>query len=188
MRKTVLSALVLLCLAGCKMHDDYTGEPFIHLEYTMNGEHCVYEDWGRTERSFLGSYYAPISGGDGLNYWEPADNQGYILFTLNNKHLSFQLMDNQPYFVDGRRYQFKPADESGSFPCSIYKPVEIRIDEGWFSFTRYTTEPYCRYDIHFECRGVKDDQSYEVTEGIIQVGRRFQHNDVKGLIKKEEEL
>ena len=48
-------------------------------------------------------------------------------------------------------------------------------------------EPYCRYEVRFEftCQG--EQRTFEITDGIIQVGRRFQA-DIKSLIKSPDEL
>ena len=174
-----------MCLSGCRLHDKYTGEPFIHLEYTVEGEHFVYEDWGVLwgPRSF-----GARSGGGGLQSRKIDANESQARFGLVTDYITLWLPCDWRFFTDGKRYEYK-ADPQSNRPntCILDIPENsARMTKGWYTLTRNSTEPYCTYEVHFEftCRG--EQREFEVTDGIIQVGRRFQENGVESLIKNEE--
>ena len=179
MRKLWTLAFALLCLTGCRLHDDYTGEPFIRLEYTVNGEHFIWEDWGYVHSYILSSEFISNSHG-GLFLNDVNKENCFTVFQLANSYLSFELNSPEQCFYEGLRYEL---DSRSSF--SIRKPDALTFTGGWFFFTRHTVEPYCKFDMHFEFWGTQNGHTYRVTEGVIQVGRRFQRTDISNLIKKE---
>ena len=184
MRSIIAILIAAVCLAACRPDNTYTGEPYIHMEYTVDGQHYVAEDWGRLEKTFLGyDMFSNCSGG-GLRLLQLDINESVAVFELGTKELSLRLESDRPYFIDGRRYEyFQRIDAAESFLC---RPANATVTKGWFSLTRHTTEPYCRYDVMFELHAEGTDGDYEITDGIIQVGRRFQRYDVSSLIKTEE--
>lgn len=189
MRKTVLLLLALSFLAGCRPHDDYTGEPCIHMEYTVDGEHYVYEDWGHIAPGYILSSgrFEPDSEG-GLSSKSAGEGQSTACFDLRSNGIQLRLESPQSFFVDGRQYQYKQdPQKQGLDLCVLYKPEKAAMTEGRYSFSRKCSEPYCRYEVRFEftCQG--EQRTFEITDGIIQVGRRFQA-DIKSLIKSPDEL
>ena len=182
----MLSAL--LCLTGCRLHDDYTGEPFFRLEYTVEGEHYVYEDWGHIQPGYLlsSSYFEPDSFNTGL-YSRNADaNESVAFFSMQTLYLSLFLASDWRFFTDGKRYTYnEDLQKQGLEGCTLYYPRDARITGGWYSLTRNSSEPYGVYDVRFEftCRDGEGD--FMLSDGIIKVGRRLQR-DVKSLIKNEE--
>ena len=132
------------------------------------------------ERRFISTVYRPHSEGAGL-YSNTAGNQGVASFSLYNELVDFYVSSDRAYFLDSKRYSRKDA--------GIYIHLQegtIQAKEGWYCFTRNTSEPYCRYEVHFEftCQGQYG--TYEITDGVIQVGRRFQSAEVKNLIRSSE--
>ena len=65
----------------------------------------------------------------------------------------------------------------------LYSPAKARVEEGWYSFSRKCSEPFGRYEVYFEFTCRNDQQTFEIRDGVIKVGRRFQ-GDVSNLIKK----
>ena len=174
-------------MTGCSPHSDYTGEPCIHLEYTIGDTHYVYEDWGTIEPRLFGSAYVPESGGPGLYMELLTENQSVACIDLYNLYMSLHLESTRTYFIDGKKYEYHPAD-ADEMNC-LYKPEPMKVTDGWFSITKKTAEPYCRYDIRFEFKCQNGQQQvFDVTDGYIQVGRRFQSSDVRSMIKSEAEL
>lgn len=186
MKKAWIALLSLLCLAGCRLHDDYTGEPYIRIEYTLNGEHQIYEDWGHEEVGLLSNFFVPYTTGRGLSLLNLAENESVAFFELHTRTIFLYLESNKPYFIDGKQYVYYQRE--GTSGCCVASYPYTALSEGWFSITRHTTEPYCRFDLSFELHGMDGNQPVDITEGIIQVGRRFQKGSISGLIKKEGEL
>lgn len=183
MRKTLLLLFAMTCLAGC-IHDDFTGEPFIHLEYTVNGERFEYEDWGemRSDRVF-----GPVSQGQGLQPKQIDANESQARFGLETPNLTLWLPCDWRFYTDGKRYEYKTDPQSRRpYTCILDVPQTARITKGWYILTRKSTEPYCTYEIHFEftCDGGQGE--FEVKDGIIQVGRRFQRERITDFIRNEE--
>lgn len=179
MRKLWILAFALLWLTGCSLHDEYTGEPFIRLEYTVNGEHFIWEDWGHVQSYFLSSDF--VSDSYGALYLNDVNKENcFTVFQMANTYLSFELNSPEQCFYEGLKYEL---DSRSQF--SIHLPENVPMTEGWFFFTRHTAEPYCKFDMRFEFRGTQNGQPYRVSEGVIQVGRRFQRTDISNLIKKE---
>lgn len=186
MRRVAIVLFALISLTGCRLHDDYTGEPFFRLEYTVEGEHFVYEDWGRIERGFLNSSFAPVSFGTGLYSRSVDANESVACFELWSSYLSLRLESDWRFFTDGKRYEYREdPQKQGLDGNTLHEPQEARITEGWYSFTRKCSEPYGVYEIcfGFKCHG--NDGFFEITDGIIKVGRRLQA-DVKDFIKSEQ--
>ncbi len=181
MRRIVAVFIAAICLAACKPDNTYTGEPFVHIEYTVDGQHYVYEDWGHLE------YYSmePYSFGSGIRLLNLSSNQSVAIFELKTNDMSLLLASNGPVFIDGRRYEYYYLQNTKHSTFRL--PADAVVSDGWFSITRHTTEPYCRYDVRFELHANGNNREYDITDGIIQVGRRFQGNDVKNLIKQEEQ-
>ncbi len=187
MRKAAIIILSLVCLVGCKLHDDYTGEPFLHMEYTLDGEHHVYEDWGHVLSGFFRNSFGAVSRGDGLGLLTLDVNESIACFDLGTEKLGLYVESNKPFFIDGKRYDYYHRE--GTKVCYYLESQRVVLTEGWYSFTRHTVEPYCSFDFRFEFHGSDSDgMPVDVTEGIIQVGRRFQRGDISGLVKKEAEL
>ena len=155
------------------------------MEYTVDGEHYVIEDWGYLDKGFLGYGMYSNCIGSGLRLLQLDINESVAAFELVTGELSLRLESNLPYFIDGRRYNY--VHRMGAAESILSKPANATVTEGWFSLTRHTTEPYCRYDVLFELHANGTDREYDITDGIIQVGRRFQRDDVSNLIKTEEQ-
>ena len=156
----------------------------VHLEYTIDGEHHVYEDWGHLLKGYYGDSFEADSWGNGLGLLTLDINESIARFDLCAEKLELYVESNKPYFIDGKRYDYYHRD--GTKICNYQQAV---LTEGWFSFTRHTIEPYCRFDFRFEFHGTDNDgMPVDITEGIIQVGRRFQRGGISDLVKKEEEL
>lgn len=180
MKKASCLLLALICLCGCRLHDDYTGEPFLRLEYTAEGDHAVYEDWGLR----MGNSFGSACSGGGLQLKDNA-NGGQACFILDIERLDLYLESRVPYFTEGRKYDYKSAENGqGSFFEGSFGTA--RITDGWFLFTRRSSQPYCPYELHFEFNG-KDGQGlpFSIKDGCIQVGRRYR-KDIGGLIKDSE--
>ncbi|MBR4826937.1 MAG: hypothetical protein IKZ91_03530 [Bacteroidales bacterium] len=183
MRKAVLLLLAALSLTACRLHDKYTGEPFIHLEYTVGGERFVYEDWGVMWSSY---YFGAESGGAGLQHKQIDANTTQARFGLETDYLTLWLPCDKPYYTDGKVYEYKYDPQSRRpYTCILDVPQTGRLTKGHYSLTRKCSKPYCTYEVHFEftCKGGQGD--FEVTDGVIQVGRRFQEKDISNFIKSE---
>ena len=183
MRKAATLLIALFCFTGC-LHDNYTGEPFIHMEYTAYGVRYEYEDWGRMWGVWS---FGPISGGNGLQSKQIDANESQARFGLQTDNLTLWLPCDWRFYTDGKRYEYKADPQSNRpYTCILDVPETARMTKGWYILTRKSTEPYCTYEIHFEftCNG--EQGPFEITDGIIQVGRRFQSTNVKEFIKDEE--
>ena len=167
--------LAFLCLTGCKLHDNYTGEPFIRVEYTVDGKHYEYEDWGKLGPGylFMKESFEPLSGG-GLSTIYVDEQSSVARFLISNEFLFLNLESPDKDFIDGRKYEITPFLFQEPSPSHFTVPAKANVTSGWFSLHRKTVEPYCVYDVRFEfhCKG--PNAEYDVTEGIVQVGRRFQ--------------
>lgn len=180
MKKYFFLLSALLCLGACKLHDDYTGEPFVRLEYTLDNEHTVYEDWGR----MLGTAFGPVCSGS-LQTVELGQNESIVRFSLYSPLLELVFDNDRGGFTDGRRYDYSPYEWSE--PCVLYSEQAKAIG-GWYIFTKKVTEPYCPYEVHFELTFSDGKRNYELTDGCIQMGRRMRGAGSKSLIKKPGEL
>ena len=180
MKRVIIILFALLWFTGCR--SIYNGEPFTRIEYTLNGDRFVYEYWGYI---YGGSHFDSESKAS-LYLDSRTPNEETCRFSFSSQYISLQFEVPGLYLIDGQRYDYYPR--IGSFSCLLNKPQEVVLTSGWFSMTRHTVEPYCRYDVHFELHGEDAGNSIDITDGIIQVGRRMDASDISGIIKKEEEL
>lgn len=194
MKRLAAMLLAIVCIAGC-MHDDYTGEPFYIIEFTLDGERIHYEDWGLVRGGFLGSSLIVSYESPGLHLKDPGTGQKIACFKLiNPKLIDLCFESDQASFVEGMRYTYKDDPQKKIWEegvSMIHKskengvPEDARITDGWYSFSRKSSEPYGRYEVYFEfsCQG--EQRTLEIKDGIIQVGRRFQ-GDMSSMIRKAE--
>lgn len=177
MRRIAPLLLALLSLCSCKLHDDYTGEPFIHLEYVVDGQRFEYEDWGFVSGNH---FYAESS----CRLWlEENPNGGSARFQLQSNYLTLSLDEQKSWFTDGNRYQLSDKDNAGqNYMKGQYG--DATITGGWYMFTRKSSEPYCSYELHFQFTCDDGQSTFEATEGILQVGRRMQYIKKGELIKE----
>ena len=185
MKRIVLLFLALSCLASCRLHDDYTGEPFIHLEYTVGSERFVFEDWGHIYPGFLSDSFGPYSQCS-LYSQQVAFNQSIATLSLSSDCLNLYLESDRHFFTDGKRYVYKESPQKEA--CSLIQPKQGTAMSGWYSLTRKCTEPYCSYDVHFEFTCRNGEEEFEITDGILQVGRRCRQSGVKNFIKNEDNI
>lgn len=177
--KKLLSAIsALLVLVSCQSKDDYTGEPFLRISYTVDGEPFSWEDWGETRPSFLGSYFAPESEGSGLLPHTQADSSVLASFTLgynNHQPLDIYIDSNLPYFTENTKYSL-PQQQFYSV-LLMQHPGEAVAFDGWFSFSRKVSEPFGCYSMSFcfDCATSAGD-TLAVRDGNIEVYRRFTSN------------
>lgn len=174
MKKATCLLVMLLCLCSCRLYDKYTGEPFIGMEYTVDGERVEYEDWGKLYGTY--SFYALSSGGLSLRN-NPNGGEAHLSLTV--EHISLNLGTPSTSFTDSRRYSI-PSGEDNYYE-GVYG--NAAATEGWCYLTTKSSEPYCTYEVHFEFTCYDGQNTYRITDGCIRVGRRFQEN-IKGLIKK----
>ena len=180
MKRVAVLFLFLFCLTACVWRDNFPGEPCVRLEYTVNGERVTYEDWGGWQSGLFSKSYRPRTEGSGLTL-SSSGNQGVASFVLYNGWIKFRASSDRAYFLDSKRYPCKDAEILLNCKGFFYKPLD-----GWYCFTRNTSEPYCRYDVHFEFTAEGPNETYVITDGVLQVGRRFQSAEVKNLIKSSE--
>ncbi len=186
MKKIVFLILALSFLTSCRLHDKYTGEPLIHIEYTVDGEHFVYEDWGHIEAGFLSDRFKADSKGNLRSQIVDA-NESIAVLALDTSCISLYLESDWRFFTDSKRYEYKEdPQKQGLDGCKLIQPKQGTITGGWYTLTRKCVEPYCTYDLHFEFTGRNSEGEFAITDGIIQVGRRFQQTGVDGLIRNEE--
>ena len=183
MRRIIALMIAAACLAACRPYDTYTGEPYVHMEYTIDGQHYVFEDWGHLENVLFGSHMSPDSYGGGLKLQQMDINESVAFFELETKEMVLRFASNKLYFIDGMRYEY--SNMIDAVKSYLRQPEEAIVTGGWFSLTRHTAEPYCRYDVLFELHAWGADREYDITDGIVQVGRRFQDSDITNLIKTE---
>ena len=179
MRRFAPLLLALLCLCSCKLHDDYTGAPFIHLEYMVDGQRIEYEDWGFV---YLNHFYAESS----CCLWlEENPNGGSARFQLQSNYLTLSLNEQKSWFTEGARYTLSPKDnDTASQNYMKGQYGDATITGGWYMFTRKSSEPYCSYELHFQFTCDDGQSTFEATDGILQVGRRTQHLKKGELIKE----
>ena len=171
MKKAVCLLITLICLCSCALHDDYTGEPFVSLEYTVDENTVKYEDWGELF-GYGTNRFSPSSTG-GL-YLQSNPNGGEAHFVIETELITLNLETSAAYFTDSKRYSLTPQESSYGY---------VPATNGWCFLTTKSSEPYCTFEAHFEFDCSDGQNVYHITDGCIRVGRRFQ-KDIQGLIKK----
>ena len=185
MRRLATLLLAVICLAGC-MHDDYTGEPFFILEYSLDGDRIVYEDWGSLRPGLFGSSLIASHESAGLHTRGAGSGQSVACFDITTSAIRIAFETGQGAFIEGKRYEYENNPQKGEWDSGVsmlYSPAKARVEEGWYSFSRKCSEPFGRYEVYFEFTCRNDQQTFEIRDGVIKVGRRFQ-GDVSNLIKK----
>lgn len=185
MKRIFILLLTLFCLSACRTHDDYTGEPCVSMEYKIDGEQVCFEDWGRIINGVLGDSFQPLSFGRGL-WQECTPDDTVACFELQLKSLSLKLKSDKKVFVNEKRYLFEVGEEGLKPGNYVYVGSErVWFVNGWFSLQRYSKNPYCCYEVHFEFTGKGANGTFELTDGRIEMGRRFQYIDSRKLIVDE---
>lgn len=176
MKKLFAFLPFFLCIAACYPKDDYTGEPFLREEFTVNGQHYSWEDWGYLYGGLLGKNFQPNTEGQGISAESINDSLRIAVFHLETPHITYNLTNFSSFFYDGRVYQYQKDTLTGfrNGTPHIQNPVNARIESGWYSFTRQCVEPYDSYVLRFEFDCI-DGQGciVQVRDGIVEMGRRF---------------
>ena len=180
MKKYFLLFVLLGCLTGCRLYDKYTGEPLAIMEYTLDGDHHSYEDWGYVRQDLFGkSFLSNINGG--LHLRATAQDQNVAVFEMRIEDLQLSLQSSGAAFIDGKRYEYQ---KFGTMADSYFThgAETSTLESGWYSFSRTSTNPCCSYELRFEFTFKGPNSTYELKDGIIQIDRRFQRLESGKLI------